>query len=772
MQNIRIRNPLQINDWPIAGFLKVILGIQFAVWLVIGLDVLGWQIPGLRQVVVLIYLSYVPGIIILRILRLHKLGKVETLLYSVGLSVAAVMFTGLLMNACYPLFGISRPISVIPLVITISILVLTLCVVSYIRDRDFADTEYFNVSNVLSPQVLLLCCIPFISVVGTYLVNFYHNNILLLFLIVVIIMVVFLAGINKYFHKDLYPWIILVIAISLVFYRSLLTMYISGTDIHGEYYYSNLVIKNGVWNAELSSAYNSVLSVIMLAPITSIICSIDLTWVYKLLYPLLLALAALGLFRLFQKQTDARIAFLGSFFFMATVNFYTDLPTMMRQVVATFFLVLLVLMVVEKNIAGVKRFFLLIIFSVSLVVSHYGLSYIVMLCFLGAWFIFVLDLHVLPRKLIDIYHSRFQKRKSYRTESISSSSSRVYKVISLIFVIIFAALAYAWYTSVSGSIMVHHMTSYLRQILGSIPTDLYVGPAETTKQLVTGNLPATPMESLFILIRFPTRMAVYLFIVTGFFVVWFKQKEFKFSNEFFYLTIPMLIIYLGTIQLPFFKPVLSVPQFDLGRFAHMTLVFLSVYFVIGGMWVIRIVCRAVKLSRMDVMQRLSFALLCLFAVLYFSIQIQLLHVVTGMGGWSYSLTQERIKEEGTLLDKVHLYNSLTPEQEVFSAEWLSGYMKPEEKIYATYSDSRVHTLTSYGMVPIPNVVVLTASTQAMEKDAYVYLQYVNIVEGIGTELDRTRPWPHHVVIYSIDEIRPLWEDKNRIYSNGGSEVYR
>ena len=91
--------------------------------------------------------------------------------------------------------------------------------------------------------------------------------------------------------------------------------------------------------------------------------------------------------------------------------------------------------------------------------------------------------------------------------------------------------------------MVEHMTSYFRQILGSISPDIYVGPAETTKQLVTGNLPAPPKESLFMLIRFPTRIAVYLFIFAGFFVFWFKQKEFKFCNEFFYLTIPMLFLY-------------------------------------------------------------------------------------------------------------------------------------------------------------------------------------------------------------------------------------
>ena len=95
---MQINNPLQMNDWEIKKFLTVVLAIQLAMWGVIGLDYIGLQIPILRQLIGFIYLTFVPGIIILRILKLHKLGNIETLLYTVGLSIATLMFTGLLMN--------------------------------------------------------------------------------------------------------------------------------------------------------------------------------------------------------------------------------------------------------------------------------------------------------------------------------------------------------------------------------------------------------------------------------------------------------------------------------------------------------------------------------------------------------------------------------------------------------------------------------------------------------------------------------------------------
>ena len=101
---MQINNPLQINDWEIKKFLEVTIAIQLAMWSVIGLNVIGSHISIIRPLIGFIYLTFIPGIIILRILKLHKLGNIETLLYTVGLSIATLMFTGLFMNTVYPFF--------------------------------------------------------------------------------------------------------------------------------------------------------------------------------------------------------------------------------------------------------------------------------------------------------------------------------------------------------------------------------------------------------------------------------------------------------------------------------------------------------------------------------------------------------------------------------------------------------------------------------------------------------------------------------------------
>src|SRR3972149_12308968 len=153
---MQLKNPLQMNDWEIKKFFNLVLAIQLAMWGVIGLDAISLKVPILQQLIGLIYLTFIPGIIILRILKLHNLGNIETLVYTVGLSLSNLMFTGLFMNTINPFFGISNPLSIIPLMITISAGVLILCVICYIRDKDFSEPKYIETIDVLSPPALFL----------------------------------------------------------------------------------------------------------------------------------------------------------------------------------------------------------------------------------------------------------------------------------------------------------------------------------------------------------------------------------------------------------------------------------------------------------------------------------------------------------------------------------------------------------------------------------------------------------------------------------------
>jgi len=243
-----------MNDWEIRKCLYLSLAILLAMLGLAELAALGFDIPGLRQIVGFIFLAFIPGILILRILKVHNIGIVESLLYSVGLSIAFIYFTGLFANFVLPLIGVSKPISILPVMSTLAIFTLILGAIAYKRDKDFSATvrDCFvefprndgEKSKFFSLPYLLLILLPILAIFGAHLVNLYQNNFLLLFFIIVVCCVVAMVAFDR-LPKNAYPWAIAMIAISLLFHLSLISPTLYGSDIQIEYYFQHIVLENG-----------------------------------------------------------------------------------------------------------------------------------------------------------------------------------------------------------------------------------------------------------------------------------------------------------------------------------------------------------------------------------------------------------------------------------------------------------------------------------------------------------------------------------------------
>ena len=545
---MQITNPFQMNDWGIKKFLKVVLAIQFAMWGVIGLDATGLQIPILRQLIGFIYLIFVPGILILRILKLHKLGNIETLLYTVGLSITTLMFTGLFMNAGYPLFGISRPISITPLIITISVLVLILCVLCYIRDQDFSDQSYIDVKDVLSPPALFLCLIPFLSIFGTYLVNFYHNNILLMLMIVVIALVVLSIAFDKLIPKNLYPLAVFVIAISLLYHCSLISMYLFALgDIMCEYTLIKLVVTNLQWDPTIDFAINGMLGVVMFSPIFSEIAEMSIDWILKLVYPLLFSLVPVGLYEIYKKQTSDKIAFLSCFFFMSLFTFFSEMLGLPRQEIAEFFLVLLMLLMVNV-MDPIRRPVLIIIFSFSLIVSHYGLSYIFM-------FSLIIGFVLLSLKV-------WEKKHDNR--------------ITPTFIILFAVSILSWYMYTASSASFDAIVKIGDHMITSIWTDFITLEGAQGMDIILEEAKSTLGS-----IQKALHLITQFFIAIGLLTTLLNKKR-RFENEYIAFSIIFFGLLLTHIIAGFFTIGINT-----GRLYHIALLFLSPFCILGGVAILK-----------------------------------------------------------------------------------------------------------------------------------------------------------------------------------------
>jgi uncharacterized membrane protein len=174
--------------------------------------------------------------------------------------------------------------------------------------------------------------------------------------------------------------------------------------------------------------------------------------------------------------------------------------------------------------------------------------------------------------------------------------------------------------------------------------------------------------------------------------------------------------------------------------------------------------KVVRVSWTDKNVRTSLKVLSVYFVIFMLYQSGFVYQVAEGYSGSISIGQEEIKEYGDANQKASFYSLYHPEQDVFSAKWLSKRRNHEKKVYAIYNGIRVHPLVSYGMISRSETPVLTNTTKKIKEGSYVYLHYLNVVEGIGTD------W-HERSIYNMTEIYPLIKNKNKIYSNGGAQVY-
>ena len=99
---MHLPNPLQLNDWDNRRLFWTLQALQITLIVVVCLDLIGYHIPIAREALAFLYVTFLPGVLVLKALRLHGLGTIETVLYSVGLSLAVLMFTGLAANIIYP----------------------------------------------------------------------------------------------------------------------------------------------------------------------------------------------------------------------------------------------------------------------------------------------------------------------------------------------------------------------------------------------------------------------------------------------------------------------------------------------------------------------------------------------------------------------------------------------------------------------------------------------------------------------------------------------
>jgi len=783
-------NPFRMNDWKYAETLKAVFLLLLAVWALIGLDALGIHLPLLRGVFGVVYLLFVPGILILRALRAHCLGSTKTVLFAVGLSIATCMFTGLLANFAYPLLGIERPLALLPAVGTMSAVIVLLAAVSYWRDRDFEDDVTIEWGRVLTPSVLFLCLVPFIMIFATYAMNAYNTNVALLGALVIIGATAFWVGTSDSFPKERYPLAVFAIAIAMLFFASLISSYVWGWDIQKELYNANLVLTNGVWNASLPGSTNAVTSVTLLAPILSLTSGVTVTWLFKIVYPLIFALVPLGLFVCLQSQTNDKIAFLGAFFVSSLFTFFGVMPALARQEVAELFFVLLLILIVDKYRSGAERrrvYAMFAVFAVSLVVSHYALAIIYLGYIVIAWLLlFLVDNPALHRL----------RRSAQGTPDNRSVAPR--RMLSLLFVLLFAAFTAAWYVSVGSaasapigfvlSEIFHIITPGTIEIAVGIGAVVYVSAlaliyvVAARRQREIGAwtwLYAAPPVALFAALSasraeyysvslndvlqvgtlsplHEVGLALYLvsvlLIVVGLGVLPIRRFRRLFDAEYIALALASFVILIVAMIVP--QLAFSI---NTTRLFQISTLLLAPFCVTGGLLIAQSVGQLV-IRRRDKVRAVALKLVAAFFVVLFLFSTGFVYEITHQGSTSFVLNSG--------VDAA-LFN----EREVIAGQWLHdvrGRVAGSGPLLPIYADANRRALfDSFDLYhPAAEFPKLPYRTPP---DAYVYLGTFNIEQGKVAQTGGNSLLAGTVINYA--DLGNTTAARSKIFDDGSAAIY-
>jgi uncharacterized membrane protein len=738
-----IDNPLLMNDWNIRKFLYVVIAVQAAMLGLATLWAVGVDIPFLRYVVGFIYLTFIPGIIILRTLRQHDLDMVRTLLYTVGLSIAFNMFLGFIINFLYPYLGITRPLSIVPIFITWTVVLGILCFICYLRDRGLGVPVPLDLRNLLSPWVLLFALLPLVAILGSQLVNNYNNNIALLLLIALIAIVPVLLIATRLVPEQYYPFIVCMISISVLLHTSLITNYIWGYDIRLEYYMYKVVADRNLWTSvDPLSNYNGVLSVTILPAIYGLVLNIDGTWIFKVIFPLFFSLVPLALFQIFQKQFGGKVAFLAVFYFMAVLTFFTAMLELGKQMIAEVFFALVIVSLLDDKLGSVVKVLLVIVFATCIVVSHYATSYLFMLSVLGLFIVL----------------SVFKK---------------IISAIKIPLLLLIIVLSLSWYIYGSGGISFNSLISWIYTISTGIG-DFFNPFSRYSFYIITKDRP--PWHDILLYLYLLSQIC----IVIGFsvmFLNWIRKIDKTLLNEYMGFSAVFMIFMALTALLPQLSGVT-----DISRSFHLCLFILAPYSVYGSEIMIQFAQRVLmKLKILVVQQPIMLfnhgrtSLVIPFALFLFP--FFLLNT-----GFIYEVLND--PEPGSIAlsrDKSALASF--SKFDITGGTWILNSRGQERIIYcdpagrqlfSSYVGPSYFTITDHLGTDSPDSVEVTSK---IPSNSYVFLTEHNIKTGrVGLMVtSRGTGWSRggvfeKVVLSSLAFYRTI-QESNRIYDNGGALIY-
>ena len=761
--------------WPTDWSLKICLSGAAAITVIhlvlVCLSAFDINIPVVTQISGFIFVTLIPGLLIARIFRLHNLGLLESITCTVGLSLAAVMFYSAFLNFILPPIGINQPITPLPLAISFSILYFILTALAWLSDRHFSSTPPSTKYTVEPKSILLLLLMLCVVILGVLVLEKTGSNIILMLGLGLVLLIFVLATSGRIFTENVYPPAVYAISLALLYQTTLMSPYLTGTDIYFEYQFYRQVAQSGLWNYALPGTINSCLSIVMAVPVYAGMLNIDGVWVLKAVYPLLFSLVPLIMYRIFQGQIGSLPSFLAVFFFISVPTFSLEMIGLGRQQFAEIFFVLIILLLTQNSIDRYVKITLITIFALGITVSHYTFGFI-NIVYSGA-------LIALVAVLRSHLFTGFWQRLTARTGGLPvilarpSNTDIPIRALTASFIVVFV-LSLAWYGLIaSGSnlqffagtltILMQKIGINIQELASRYGGSQYIfggqGDLLVSAALGLDFSQASVQGKIFRIIQYITQ----LLIVAGYLRLIIKPSGLAFKREYIAYSLVSCGILAGCIFLPWFSNILNIT-----RWYHIALITLSPFLVVGArsIWELTSwITTGLKNNPSEINapreKRYLTVMAWLLLLPYFAFNCGLVFELSGQRDTSIIDTPYSIALSSYRLDLTGIFNH----KDGAAARWLSTRACDNSTAYTDVHASKI--LLYHDTLSRLKIKNFTPS-ENISTVGYIFLSSWNVNKGELTFTSAGRPgMREHLNINAIPDII----NGNIIYSSGGSEIY-
>lgn len=674
------------------------------------------NIPIVRPVLGLICFSVLPGFLVLRIFRQSRIDLVKLVLLTVGLSIFLLMFGGLFINWLYPLFGYDTPLSTISIVISFSVILIILSVVAYFRDKDVSLVPHSESNirvgrqrNNLSAPVIFPLLFPLLSILGTYLMEATGNNILLMITLGLIpVYVVSIILLRKRIPTATYPVAIGAISVALLLMNGLPSSYLLGDDVHSEYYAFTTTLNNLHWSIGNYTHLTNATLSTSLLPA-----------VYE-------QISGINTFYVYKVVYNLIFSLIPLAVYVLCKERFREPDAFLASL---FFIAQITFLYTLQS--AMREGIALLFFALAMMAlfdreiqppgkKALFLAFLISMVVSHYTTAYICFFLLLATWLVTMV----LKTKQQPEDAGGVSGTGV----AIIFVLIFL-----WYSQLTTGFV--PAVSFIENTFRKLGEFAVLESRGGEVMIMIGAGTRETLTTAWVVINWIT-IAFICIGILSLVVDYLRRKKVAIEPEFLLVMCSSLLLLALTIILPY------VATYNPSRVYIQVLVLLAPAFVIGG----RAIARYIRAPQV------SLLLITLVVLAQFL-------ATTYIAPKAFGVVSVALTRESYAYDKYYIHD-----QEVLAAQWLDQHSLENPKVYC--DTARGYRFAKYFVQNLKPDSTFFQEVTEPKDDGYIYLTAANVVMG------RVYPIPGSTEAEDISQYYHLLAARSKIYSNGGSEIWK